>query len=311
MSCFSCGSDNYNVDVCCFVKVPEGASLNGNIDVAITERDLQCVEQTQLINTDYITLDSECGPGTEINDTSIVLSTISVLGGVKVQVATQIEYPDGSTSIICCHDLVSIRRDEGAPFCICPDDGNCNGINIEEDVTIIPNNDFEIIEVTDEVDSCDGSNVYKVSGTINFKLECQEVCPPELQSVEFTVTNPVNNNTATYTISFVEVNYTDTTSTWCYDVSVEGDPALSHWVLGFCPEPVAEVISASRNDIELDPDGDDAEYETPGPFNDIPGIKFEVGVADNEETVRYCVTLDERYDIAAVDVGVKGGPARQ
>ncbi len=128
-------------------------------------------------------------------------------------------------------------------------------------------------------------------------------CP---RSVTFLV--PEDNPTATYIIEFAGVTTANGSSTWCYRVSVNGAPGLSHWVLGVfegCQELLAErLISVTRNGVELE---EDVGYEL-GTSDGVSGIKFEVGAEAGEGPVSYCITLQGEYETTSVDVAVKGGP---
>jgi len=128
-------------------------------------------------------------------------------------------------------------------------------------------------------------------------------CP---KTVTFAV--PFNNPTATYIIEFKGVTVENGNSTWCYDVTVIGNPGLSHWDLGVfkeCKELLEEkLISVKRNGVEL---VKNIGYEI-GEYDGVYGIKFEIGVEDKESPVTYCITLKGIYEATAVDVAVKGGP---
>ncbi len=123
------------------------------------------------------------------------------------------------------------------------------------------------------------------------------MCPT---TVQFEVTNPVTGTTSVITITFTGVSITNNTSTWCYNVEVKGDPALSHWNLGLCPDPFPTIINATRNGqpvvFEILSDG-------------FVGIKFDEGVDQGDGIVEYCVTLEGIWTTEAVDVAVKAGPA--
>ncbi len=127
-------------------------------------------------------------------------------------------------------------------------------------------------------------------------------CP---QSVSFLV--PEINPTANYTITFQGITVEECNSSWCYSVSVVGNPGLSHWVLGvfeLCPELLTEkLLSVTRNGVELE---EGTGYE-PGTSDGVFGIKFEVGLEAEESLVTYCITLEGVYEKTSVDVAVKGG----
>ncbi len=134
-------------------------------------------------------------------------------------------------------------------------------------------------------------------------------CP---QSVTFLV--PAVNPTATYTITFQGVTVEDGNSTWCYSVSVTGNPGLSHWVLGVfeqCQELLEEkLLLVTRNGVELEEEEEpgDTGYVL-GTSDGVYGVKFDVGVEAAESPVLYCITLAGVYEPTAVDVAVKGGSA--
>ncbi|HBN94954.1 MAG TPA: hypothetical protein DDZ66_01525 [Firmicutes bacterium] len=122
------------------------------------------------------------------------------------------------------------------------------------------------------------------------------MCP---ETVQIEITHPVTGSTSIVTITFIGVSITNNTSTWCYNVEVEGEPALSHWNLGLCPDPFPSIIAATRN-------GQPVIYE---PLSDgFTGIKFEEGVDQGDGIVEYCVTLEGIWAKEAVDIAVKGGP---
>ncbi|MDP4133257.1 MAG: hypothetical protein Q8882_04505 [Bacillota bacterium] len=128
-------------------------------------------------------------------------------------------------------------------------------------------------------------------------------CP---QSVTFVV--PEANPTATYTINFQGTTIENGNSTWCYSVSVAGHPGLSHWNLGVfeeCQNLLREnLISVTRNGVKLQ---EGTGYEL-GTHDGVSGLKFEVGVEEDESPVLYCITLKGVYEKTSVDVAVKGGP---
>lgn len=126
-----------------------------------------------------------------------------------------------------------------------------------------------------------------------------ETCPAE---VSFQVGGAV------YKIFFQGVTVQNGNSTWCYNVDVTGDPALSHWVVGvfeLCPEQLEEkVLSVTRGGVELQPN----QFEL-GLSDGVFGVKFDVGTSKEESPVEYCITLKGVFLPTAVDVAVKGGPA--
>ncbi|MFW5998847.1 MAG: hypothetical protein ACOCP5_03755 [Halanaerobiaceae bacterium] len=173
MPCITCGDDNFDVDVCTFIVVPPDATLTDDFEVAVAERDLQCIEKIEEFEGD-VSLEEECGEGTILENYTVPLDTIRVLGAITVQVAAGFSDEQGNNSYLCSRDMVSIREEE-APFCICSDECGCDDLNIDTDVTIVPNDDFVATDVTDDMDeTCDGERVYKVTGSVNFTI----ICPP-------------------------------------------------------------------------------------------------------------------------------------
>lgn len=124
------------------------------------------------------------------------------------------------------------------------------------------------------------------------------------ESVTFLI--PADIPTATYTIEFQGATTKHSNSTWCYKVSVNGNPGLSHWVLGAF-ELIREylddkILLVTRNGIRIEKGSG---YET-GSFDGVFGIKFETGLQESESPVTYCITLKGIYEIISVDVAVKG-----
>jgi hypothetical protein len=80
-------------------------------------------------------------------------------------------------------------------------------------------------------------------------VACLGPCFPEVLCI-FEVTNPQTGQTAIYRIVFDSVQQIGITQRWCYRVSVQGDPALSHWVIELC-NPPPMVTAVTRNGIGI------------------------------------------------------------
>jgi hypothetical protein len=148
--------------------------------------------------------------------------------------------------------------------------------------------------------------------TFDVDIECEIIdvqClgPCEMPCV-FIVTHPQTGKTATYFITFNGMSVIDGNSKWCYSVRVEGDPALSHWILELCCDPFPTIVpnSVTRNEVETN-------YTVVQPDKELGpgkcGIKFEEGVSENDGTVEYCFELEGQFDTVLRDVAAKGGPA--
>lgn len=124
----------------------------------------------------------------------------------------------------------------------------------------------------------------------------------------FVVTHPVTGSTATYYITFEGVTPVGNNSRWCYSVRVEGDPALSHWILELCCDPFPTIVpgSVTRNGLPAD-------YEIVEPGHELGpnkcGIKFEDEVDESDGTVQYCFELEGQFATVLRDAAAKGGPA--
>lgn len=133
-------------------------------------------------------------------------------------------------------------------------------------------------------------------------VDCLGPCTPRIPCV-IRVTNPVTGQIAIYTITLESVQQIGANQRWCYSVSVQGEPALSHWVLELC-NPPPMVTSVTRNGIPI-------------PFSVQPqadlggetGIKFDVGASQSDGVVLYCFEVVGHFDQVLRDVAAKGGPA--
>ncbi|NMB12939.1 MAG: hypothetical protein GX977_11735 [Firmicutes bacterium] len=133
-------------------------------------------------------------------------------------------------------------------------------------------------------------------------VDCLGPCAPEVLCV-LEVTNPQTGQTAIYHIVFASVQQLGPIQRWCYRVSVQGDPALSHWVLELC-NPPPMVTQVTRNGIPI-------------PFNVGPqadlggqsGLKFDAGTTQADGVVLYCFDVMGQFDQVLRDVAAKGGPA--
>jgi hypothetical protein len=124
------------------------------------------------------------------------------------------------------------------------------------------------------------------------------------ESVTFLI--PDDIPTASYTIEFQGATIKHSNSTWCYKVSIFGEPGLNYWVLGafelFQEYPDDKILLVTRNGIRLEKGSG---YET-GSFHGVSGIKFETRAQESESPVTYCITLKGVYEIIPVDIAVKG-----
>ena len=132
-------------------------------------------------------------------------------------------------------------------------------------------------------------------------VACLGPCFPEILCV-FEVTNPVTGQTAIYRIEFDSVQTIGPLQRWCYRVSVQGNPALSHWVIELC-DPPPMVAAVTRNGVPI-------------PFNVGPqadlggqiGLKFDAGTTQADGVVLYCFDVIGQFGQVSRDVAAKGGP---
>jgi len=124
------------------------------------------------------------------------------------------------------------------------------------------------------------------------------------ESVTFLI--PADIPTASYTIEFLGATIKHSNSTWCYKVSINGEPGLSDWVLGafelFQEYLDDKILFVTRNGIRLEKGSG---YQT-GSFHGVSGIKFDTDILESESPVTYCITLKGVYEIISVDIAVKG-----
>ncbi|NMB24354.1 MAG: hypothetical protein GX986_02365 [Firmicutes bacterium] len=133
-------------------------------------------------------------------------------------------------------------------------------------------------------------------------VTCLGPCTPETACL-IRVTNPVTGQMATYAITLASVQQIGANQRWCYSVSVQGNPALSHWVLELC-NPPPMVTSVTRNGVAIP--------FSVGPQADLGGeigIKFDAGTSQSDGVVLYCFEVVGHFDQVLRDVAGKGGPA--
>jgi hypothetical protein len=84
-------------------------------------------------------------------------------------------------------------------------------------------------------------------------------------------------------------------NTWTYNVSCNGSPAISHWILAFC--------GGSEAIVSTDPEGVYGKDPTTGLY----GIKWDIGI-DPGEYALFVIVLDADYPEGLVPVAIKAGP---
>lgn len=102
---------------------------------------------------------------------------------------------------------------------------------------------------------------------------------------------------------------------FCYIVTqVEEPTALSHWVLGICPEITEEdlgEVTVFINDVEQEVViGENVEIFTPpdtDPGGTCSGLKFDFGLEDQGDVMTVCFELQQTYAVGPNLVCVTGG----
>lgn len=117
------------------------------------------------------------------------------------------------------------------------------------------------------------------------------------------------------TIAFNGATQNDGTQTFCYTVTqVEEPTALSHFVLGICPEITEEdlvevtvTINGEEQEVDI---GDNVEIFNPpatDPTTGCSGIKFDFGLEEAGDVMVVCFEVMGSFDIGPVEACIKGG----
>lgn len=107
---------------------------------------------------------------------------------------------------------------------------------------------------------------------------------------------------------------------FCYIVTqVEEPTALSHWLLGICPEltiddfgEITVTINGEPQTVITDPDDPNVNVEiftedNPDPSSGCPGLKFNFGLEEAEDVMTVCFELLETHQIGPNNVCLFGG----
>lgn len=103
--------------------------------------------------------------------------------------------------------------------------------------------------------------------------------------------------------------------TFCYTVTqVEEPTALSHWVLGICPditeEDLGEVTVTINGEGQTVTIGENVEIFNPpdtDPTTGCSGIKFDFGLEEQGDVMTVCFELLQTYQVGSVEVCITGG----
>lgn len=102
---------------------------------------------------------------------------------------------------------------------------------------------------------------------------------------------------------------------FCYIVTQVEEPiALSHWVLGICPditeEDLGEVTVTINGEAQEVIIGENVEIFNPpdtDPTTGCSGIKFDFALEEQGDVMTVCFELLQTYQVGSVEVCIKGG----
>jgi hypothetical protein len=117
------------------------------------------------------------------------------------------------------------------------------------------------------------------------------------------------------TIAFNGVTQNNGTQTFCYTVTqVEEPTALSHFVLGICPniteEDLVSVTVTINGEEQTVIIGDNVEIFNPpdtDPVTDCPGIKFDFGLEEAGDVMVVCFEVMGNFEVGPVEACITGG----
>jgi uncharacterized repeat protein (TIGR01451 family) len=109
---------------------------------------------------------------------------------------------------------------------------------------------------------------------------------------DFAVKSPV---CSTHLITFLGSTYNGTNTTFNYQITGGGPPALSHWVVELCV-PCSYVVSAGPGSVTCGTD----------PTTGVYGLKFDSGLGQGQ-TQNYWITLSGQWPTGNITAAIKAG----